>query len=455
MSKKIRLKKGFDINLAGKPEKKLIELKRPETFAVKPTDFPHITRPKVLVQAGDNVRAGTPLFYEKTQDAVMYCSPVSGEVVDVKRGEKRKLLEIVVLADKKNDYESFEKFSQAEVGKLDRATIVEQLCKSGVWPQLIQRPFGIVAHPTDEPKAIFISAFDSHPLAPDLAFTLKGQENYFQAGIDILQKLTKGEVHLNVDATAEVSDVFNKAEHVEINEFSGPHPAGNVGIQIHHLDPIAKGEVAWTISPYGVTQIGKLFVEGKYDASKLIAITGSQVRTPAYGEVLSGACVDKVLDDQLRSGKNRIITGNVLTGESIGQKGYLGYYDQQLTVIIEGDEYEFIGWMKPTINKPSVHRAWGLLSFLNGSGKEYVVNTNTNGEPRAFVETGVFEKVLPMDILPTHLIKAIMAEDYDDMEALGIFEIIEEDLALCEFVDVSKHNIQQIVRRGIELVKES
>jgi Na+-transporting NADH:ubiquinone oxidoreductase subunit A len=454
MSKTIKLKKGFDIKLAGKAEKQLVEFKRAQTFAIKPTDFIGMQRPKVLVNEGDTVKAGTPVLFDKAMDKVQFVSPVSGEIVEIKRGDKRKLLEIKILADAEITYENFEKFTESSLKTIGKETVVDQLCKGGVWPQIIQRPFGIIANPQDSPKSIFISGFDTHPLSPDYAFTLKGEEKYFQAGIHVLQKLTTGKVHLGLELDSEIAPVFANVQGVQINKFSGPHPAGNVGVHIHHIDPVNKGELVWTISPYGVVQIGKLFLEGKYDGSKIIAVTGSEVSKAAYTKTFIGACVDGFVKGNLKQDHVRVVSGNVLTGEKINLDGYMGYYANQITVLPEGDYYEFLGWMKPTTNKLSYHRALGLLSFLNPN-KEYVLDTNVRGEERAFVQTGVFETVTPMDILPIYLLKAIMAEDFDEMEELGIYEVVEEDLALCEFIDVSKHPVQEIVRKGIDLIQYS
>ena len=328
------------------------------------------------------------------------------------------------------------------------------MLQSGVWPNLVQRPYGIIADPNETPKAIFISAFDSHPLAADYNVIFRGQEQFFQAGLTVLRKFTQGSIHLNIHAELEISSIFSQAKGVELNKFSGAHPAGCVGVQIHHIDPINKGDIAWTINPYGVIQIGKLFLNGVYDASRIIALAGSEVVKPQYYKTYTGASIKKFLDGNLKQDHVRVISGNVLTGTSIGKEGYVGFFDNVVTVIPEGNQYEFLGWIMPTANKISFHRAFGLFSFLFPN-KEQTVSSNTNGEPRAFVQTGVFESVTPMDILPTQLLKSIIAEDFDEMEALGIYEVIEEDLALCEFVDMSKHNVQELVREGIELLRNS
>jgi Na+-transporting NADH:ubiquinone oxidoreductase subunit A len=454
MSRYIKLKKGFNINLAGKAEKKLSDAVHSDTFALKPSSFHGIQRPKVLVNEGDTVKAGTPILIDKKNERILHVAPVSGQILEVRRGEKRKLLEVRIQADKEISFEAFDKFSVSDIASLKRETAIEHLLKGGVWPNLVQRPFGILANPDETPKAIFISAFDSHPLAADYDFLFKGQEQFFNAGLEILKKLTSGKVHLNINADAEVSQMFAQAKGVELNKFSGPHPAGNVGVQIHHIDPINKGDIVWTINPQGVIQIGKLFLEGKHDASKVIALAGSEVANPQYFKTYTGACIKAFVEGNTKQDHVRYVAGNVLTGEKIDKDGCLGFFDNLICVIPEGDYYEMLGWIKPTANKLSFHRAFGLLSFLS-KDKEYVLDTNAKGEPRAFVQSGVFEQVTPMDILPTHLLKAILAEDYDDMEALGIYEVIEEDLALCEFVDVSKHDIQEILREGLDLLQHS
>ncbi len=454
MGKFIRLKKGFTINLAGKAVPKVVEIEQPETFVIKPTDFFGTYMPKPVVKEGDTVKAGTPLFHDKKHENVLYTAPVSGEVVEIKRGEKRKLLEIKILADKKVEFEAFKKFTVSEIANLSAAELKGQILKSGVWPNLVQRPFGVVADPGVTPKAIHISAFDTHPLAPDYSVLYKGQDQFFQVGVDVLKKLTSGVVHINTHSTSEISTVFSQVKGAEVNKFSGPHPAGCVGVQIHHLDPINKGQIVWTITPAGVIQIGKLFLNGVYDSSKLVALTGSEVKSPQYYKTYTGASVKKLLQDNLKQDHVRVIAGNPLTGTAIGKDGHIGFFDQHISVIPEGDYAEFIGWITPGERKLSFHRAIGLFSFLSPN-KERVVDTNTHGEPRAFVQTGIFEQVIPMDVLPTFLLKSILAEDIDEMEALGIYEVIEEDLALCEFVDVSKHKVQEILREGLDLVQHS
>jgi Na+-transporting NADH:ubiquinone oxidoreductase subunit A len=319
MSKIVKLNKGFDIRLVGKASKEMANFASAQTFAIKPTDFIGLQRPKVLVNEGDTVKAGTPILIDKALDQVIYAAPVSGEIVEIKRGDRRKLLEIKILADKTVVHENFGKIDLSQ----NRDSLAAKLASTGVWPNIIQRPFGIVANPADTPKAIFISAFDTHPLAPDYGFTLQSEDKYFQAGIDALAKLTPGKVHLNVDGSKPVDSIFSGVKNAQINQFSGPHPAGNVGIQIHHLDPINKGDLVWTVSPAGVVQIGKAVLEGVYDTSKIIAVTGSELTKAAYVKTYVGANVSTFVKGNLNSGHVRVISGNVLTGEKINLEGFL------------------------------------------------------------------------------------------------------------------------------------
>ena len=451
MSFKINLSKGFDINLSGEAVKTITTIKPPSSFAIKPTDFIGITRPKLLKNVGDEVKAGTPILFDKLSDQIMYCSPVSGEIIEVVRGLKRRIEEIRILPDKKNIYVKNKKFSSLEVNQLKKEDIIKSLTSSGVWPHIIQRPFGLVADPNSIPKAIHVSFFDTHPLAPSSEVLYKDDLEYIKSALRIISKLTDGKIHLNHNKD---SIKYFSIDGYENNVFSGPHPSGNVGVQIHHIDAVNKEDIVWSTSPQGLIEIGKFFLEGIYDASKKICLVGSEVKNTQYYSCISGTSIMNILENNIKDGTQRIISGNILTGSSIGSKGYLGFYDSMVTVIPEGNSHEFLGWILPVINKLSFQRAFGLFSFLNPK-KKYNLNTNTNGELRAFVQTGVFGKVLPMDILPTYLFKAILAEDYDEMEELGIYELVEEDVALCEFVDVSKNDLQKLLRKGLNLLKDS
>ncbi len=447
MSKNIKIKKGLDIKLLGEASKKLAELPLPETFAIKPPDFIDVN-PKLLVNVSDVVLAGTPLFYDKHNEGVMFCATVSGEVIDIVRGEKRKILEIKILADREINYVSLDKSNPND---LSRQEIISLLTANGCWPFIRQRPFDVIANPAVKPKSIFISTFDSSPLGPDYDFILQGNEQLFQTGVHAIRKLTDGKVHVNVKAGTPAT-VFTKTNGIEINEISGPHPAGNIGVQIHHIDPLNKDEVVWYINPQDLLIIGRLFTEGKFDASRVVALTGSQVTNPQYYKTLVGTSVTKILSNGgIQEGECRVISGNVLNGRQISADGYLSFYDSQITVIPEGHESEFMGWLAPGMNKFSMSRAF--FSWLNPR-KKYELDTNLHGEERPFVVTGEYEKVFPMDIYPVLLLKSILIEDIDLMEKLGIYEVGEEDFALCEVVCTSKIKSQEIIRRGLDLVRK-
>jgi Na+-transporting NADH:ubiquinone oxidoreductase subunit A len=453
MSNHIRLRRGLNIPLKGNALNQITKTISSDILAVKPADFKSLN-PKLLVKEGDAVKAGTPVMADKKNLEIVFCSPTSGIVTQIVRGEKRKLLEIRIKSDSKNEYRHI---PTPNFRSASRKELIDTLLTSGLWPTIKQRPYGIIPNPEIEPKAIFISGFDSSPLAPDADFALKAEYEAVQIGIDILNMLTKGGIHLSLHAQNYASSPFHKLEKVINHSFDGPHPAGNVGVQIHNIDPVNKGEVIWTVDLYSVAAIGKLFTKGIYDVRKLIAITGPRVKRPSYVECLPGMCMTDIKEYALTKGETKIekmpiryVSGNVLTGDNVGPYGYLGFYHNQVTLLSEGNYHEMFGWIKPfRHNKFSFSHSY--FSWLSPK-KRYSMDTNLNGGERAFVMTGVYEKVLPMDIYPMHLFKAILAEDIDKMEALGIYEIIEEDVALCEYVCPSKTDIQEIVSKGIELM---
>ena len=447
MSKDIRIKKGVNINLKGSAERVYASVPQAECFAIKPSDFKGLT-PKLSVKAGDKVQAGSSLFFDKENPSIKITSPVSGEVTEICRGEKRKILEVVIKADAKI---SFIEFPKADAKDLSRDQIIKQMLAAGLWPFVRQRPYAVIANPEDMPKSIFISAFDSAPLACDSDFVLHGMEKEFQTGLDIVTKLSEGKTHLNIDGNANSSSVFTSAKNVQINNVSGVHPAGNIGVQIHHIDPINKGEVVWYMYPQDIIAIGRLFSEGKYNATRLIALAGSQVEKPRYYRTLQGASISSITENNIKEGDNRFISGNVLTGTKISKNGNLGFYHNEISVIPEGKEQNFLGWLLPGLNKYSLSRTF--FSWLNPK-KEFSISANMNGEERAYVVTGQYEKVLPMDIYPQQLIKAIMIGDIELMENLGIYEVAEEDFALCEFSCTSKMPVQEILRDGLDFVRK-
>ena len=446
MSKVIKIKKGLDLRLSGEAEKVLADYES-GTYAVKPPDF-HGLFPRMLVKEGDRVKAGTPLFCDKYNEQMMFTSPVAGTVSEVVRGSKRVLLEVRIQKADAPDYESFPK---SDPSALDAQSIKSRLLGSGIWPAIRQMPYAVIANPADTPKAIHISCFDSAPLAPDFDFIVHGHGAEFQAGLDALAKLTSGKVHLNMREDSGNSKVFSNSKRVQLNYFSGPHPAGNPGIQIHHIDPVNKGDVVWYLRPQEVITIGRLFLEGRYNAARIVALTGTGAKKPRYIKTTAGVCIDGLVQHYFEAGDYRYISGNVLSGTKIDHNGYLGYYDSQLTVLPEGNYFEFLGWSLPGADKLT---ASSLFVSRLIPGKTFNPDTNLHGGERAFVLSGQYEKVLPMDILPVFLLKAILAQDIDKMEQLGIYEVAPEDMALCEFVCASKIEVQSILREGLDLMRK-
>jgi Na+-transporting NADH:ubiquinone oxidoreductase subunit A len=450
MSKDIKIKKGLNIPIKGEADKVLGTVERSSTFVVKPTDFKNFT-PKLLVREGDEVLAGSPLFFNKQYPDVKIGSPVSGEVVEVVRGAKRKILGIKILADKETRYAEF---TAADAASMTGESVKQRLLDQCLWAYIKRRPYGTVARSEDKPLAIYISGFDSAPLAGDNDYILHGKQKEFQAGLDVLKQLTDGKVHLNLHRELNTDAVFKDAKGVEINWVSGPHPSGNVGVQIHHIQPLNKGEVVFAVAAQDVALIGSAFLTGKYDASRLVALSGSSVKTPKYFKTIQGASISTLLADNTDGDNNRIISGNILTGTKVAADGYLGFFTKEVNVIPEGDTAKFFlteGWAGPGLAKHSANRSY--FSWLMPS-KKYDLDTNTNGEARALVVTGQYESVFPMDIYPQHLLKAIMIGDIELMENLGIYEVDDEDFALCEYVCTSKTAAQQIVREGLELIEK-
>jgi len=447
VGREIRLNRGLKINLDGESDKVYANVKLNSNYVVKPTDF-HGLIPRLEVKVGDKVKAGSYIFHDKYNEKIKFCSPVSGEITDIIRGKKRRILEIVIKSDDKIDYHNF---PTSNLDDLNREQIIDRMLDGGVWPFIRQKPYDIIANPYDVPKTIFISTFNTAPLTIDNDFALYGMENLFQQGLNLITKLTSGKTHLNLDGNTNPSQVFSNLKGVEINRIIGQHPAGNVGVQIHHIDPINKGDIVWYLEPQDVISIAKLFLEGRYDVSRITALSGSQVIKPRYYRTISGCSVFPLLDNNLKEGENRIISGDILTGTHITDKGNLGFYDTTITVIEEGKKQEFLGWILPGFNKFSASRAF--FSWLMPN-KKYNINANMHGEERAYVVTGQYEKVLPMDIYPNQLLKAIMIEDIELMENLGIYEVAPEDFALCEFVCTSKMPVQSIIRHGLDLVKK-
>lgn len=446
MANVIKLRKGLDINLKGKANFETIRRIDSSEIALVPDSFGGVT-PKVIVREGDCVKAGDALFVDKKYPEMKFASPISGTVKAVVRGDRRKVLYVKVKAD---ETQQFVDFGIKDIEKLDGEAIKEALLASGLFSFIQQLPYAVTTTPDTMPKAIFVSAFRDMPLASDFEVELKGNEKDFQTGLTALSKMQKTYLGLSVHQTA--SALVN-AKDVEINVFDGKCPAGNVGVQVNHIDPINKGEVVWTIDPAAVIFFGRLFNTGKVDLRRVIAVAGSEVKNPSYAEILIGTPLYKVLDGQLKSTEHvRIINGNPLTGRKTTLEDFVGAHTSEVTVIPEGDDVnEFLGWILPRTNLFSVSKSY--FSWLMGK-KTYNLDARIKGGERHMIMSGEYDKVLPMDIYGEYLIKAIIAEDIDKMEQLGIYEVSPEDFAVAEFVDSSKLELQKIVRNGLDMLRK-
>lgn len=446
MAQTISLRRGYDIKLAGTPKPQDTLSISSNLCAVRPTVFRY-QKLRLLVEEGSAVLAGTPLMEDKAHPGLYICSPVSGKVQSIRRGPKRVLEAIVLEGDTETRYLDF---GSAKPDELNAEAVRIKMMNSGVWAHLRQRPYNRMARPDANPRCIVISAFNSAPMGADRDFQVDQDSVAFAEGLKVLQQLCQGQVFLNVHHRLTRSKVFTGAQGVQIQQFDGPHPCGNVGIQMHHIAPIAKGDCVWTMSPADVIILGRLFLTGFYDARRWVAVGGSSLRQPGYVQAVLGTSVSGILRAAgMHDGEQRAISGDVLSGEQIPADGYLGFFHDQLTVIPEGRDLEFLGWLLPSYARPDISK-----SFWSGwlKNKTYTVNTNTHGEERAFVMTGQYEKVLPMDLLPTYLLKAIHYQDVEEMEQLGLHELDEEDVALCEFVCTSKIPVQEMVRKGLDLL---
>jgi Na+-transporting NADH:ubiquinone oxidoreductase subunit A len=450
MGKSIKLHKGYDIKLVGSAGSTLSDLPVSDVVAIKPPDFPGLI-PKLMVEAGEEVLAGQPVFFDKNKPEIKFVSSVSGEVVEIVRGAKRRIMEVRIIPDR--DERRYVQFPPADPLTLSRESITERLLEAGCWNFIRQRPFSLIANPESVPKSLFVSCFDTAPLAPDLGYIIDLDRKNFEVGLQALNQLVAGQLHVSVRPDSDekpsgTSFPFLSPEHV--HSVQGPHPAGNVGIQIHHLDPIRKGEVVWYVHPQDVIIIGRLFSEGRYRADRVVALTGSSIKHPQYVRAVTGQTLSSVLNDQLQADTARIIQGNVLTGNTSSADDFLSHYTNQITAIPEGTEPEFLGWLAPGVKKLSLSKTFLSWLFPN---RTYELDTNMHGEERAFVMTGQYDKVLPMNILPVVLLKSILARDIERMEALGIYEVSEEDFALCEFVCTSKIEVQRIISEGLDYVR--
>ena len=447
MANVIKLRKGLDINLKGKAAKQKFSVKAAAQYALVPDDFVGMT-PKVVVREGDKVKAGDALFVNKKQTDVKFASPVSGVVQAVVRGDRRKVLRVVVEADKNQQYVDF---GQKQVASLDGDAVVKALLEAGLFGYINQLPYAVSTTPDQKPRAVFVSALRDMPLAGDFEYELQGNEEDFQTGLTALSKVAP--VCLGIGAK-QTSKALTGAKDVEVNVFDGPCPAGNVGVQVNNIAPVNKGEVVWTVDPTAVIFFGRLFRTGKVDLRRLVAVAGSEITKPEYAEVLVGQPIADLLEGKLAAKDHvRIINGNPLTGRKATMDDFVGGHTSEITVIPEGDNVdEMLGWILPRTNDFSVSRSY--FSWLFGKNKEYALDARVKGGERHMIMSGEYDKVLPMDIYAEYLIKAIIAGDIDRMEQLGIYEVAPEDFAVAEFVDSSKLELQHIVRQGLDMLRK-
>lgn len=447
MANVIKLRKGLDINLKGRAIKKKVACQASKTVALRPSDFTGIV-PKVVVREGDRVLAGDALFVNKQFPEVKFASPVSGTVKSILRGERRRVLSVSVEADDKLEYRDF---GQHDASKMDGNAVKQLLLEAGLFGYINQLPYAISTDPSTTPKGIFVSALRDMPLANDFEYELEGNEDAFLAGLKALNRIAT--VHLGVGAK-QTAKALTEVQNIDLNVFDGPCPAGNVGVQINHIDPVNRGETVWTVDPTSVIFIGRLFLTGKVDLRKTIAIAGSQIKEPAYTDVLVGTQLADILNGKLVATDHvRIINGNPLTGERASLNDYLGAHTSEVTAIPEGDDKEeILGWILPRTKDFSVSRSY--FSWLQGKNHEYDLDARIKGGERHMIMSGEYDKVLPMDIYAEFLIKAIITGDIDKQEQLGIYEVSPEDFALAEFVDSSKLELQKIVRQGLDILRK-
>ena len=443
MPKQIKIKKGLDIKLVGKSKKNIESFRESNFYGINLLDFPHIT-PKLLIKKDQYVKAGSPIFFSKKNEKIIFCSPISGIITEIIRGEKRKILNIKIKPSYKKE------FLQHKIITIDSSTrnqIINFFSKTGIFPFIEQRPYGIIADPNDIPKEIIISAINSAPLSPDIEFILKDKEEIIQLALNALKKLTLGNIHVTVKNN---KSIFNFLKNIKIYYGIGPHPIGNVSIQIEKISPINKGEKIWTIHAEDLLIIGNILQKGIFNLEKIIAISGSKVKNPCYKKIIPGSEISTILFNKIIGNNNRIIDGNILTGIQSNLDKFIGYKSNQITIIEEGNDYDFLGWAKIQKKKFSITRAF-MFSFLNPK-KRYNLNTNTNGEVRPFVLTEYLEQVFPQNIYPLELLKAALTKNIDKLEKLGIYEVVPEDFALTEFIDISKNNHQKIIKDAIDLM---
>ena len=441
----ININKGHDIQLSGVPNNNIANIKQSKTLAILPMDFLGV-KPKLLVEEGDEVKTGSPLFFNKLRPVVKWASPGTGKIKKIEYGPRRVIKKIELLLSDKQEYVEHKKYKNSDIIGLDRQQVITSILEANIFPIFRQRPFNTIPNPEIPPRDIFVSGVDTSPLGVNIELVVENENENFQAGVDVLNRLTNGKVYL----TTKPDSVLSSIQNVELNTISGPHPAGNVGIQIHHIAHLKPSEIIWTINPQDVIALGKLFLKGLYDPTKVITLGGSNVNNPGHFRVVQGSKISSIIGDKLNKNNYRIVSGDVLTGRTSSLEDYLSYYDYTVSVISDDIKREFIGMLNPGSSSSRYSLTPVFLSF---SKTLFPFTTSQNGNHRAVVPMNSWERVLPMDILPNELYRSILAEDIEEMENLGLIECDDEDFALCSFACPSKTDVGGVIRKGLDMLQ--
>ena len=441
----ININKGHDIQLSGVPNNNIANIKQSKTLAILPMDFLGV-KPKLLVEEGDEVKTGSPLFFNKLRPVVKWASPGTGKIKKIEYGPRRVIKKIELLLRDKQEYVEYKKYKNSDIIGLDRQEVITSILEANIFPIFRQRPFNTIPNPEIPPRDIFVSGVDTSPLGVNIELVFENENENFQAGVDVLNRLTNGKVYL----TTKPDSVLSSIQNVELNTISGPHPAGNVGIQIHHIAHLKPSEIIWTINPQDVITLGKLFLKGLYDPTKVITLGGSNVNNPGHFRVVQGSKISSIIGDKLNKNNYRIVSGDVLTGRTSSLEDYLSYYDYTVSVISDDIKREFIGMLNPGSSSSRYSLTPVFLSF---SKILFPFTTSQNGNHRAVVPMNSWERVLPMDILPNELYRSILAEDIEEMENLGLIECDDEDFALCSFACPSKTDVGGVIRKGLDMLQ--
>ena len=445
----INIRKGHNIRISGSPENEYFSRPKSKTVSIQPNNFRYV-KPKLLVKVGDKVDIGSPIFFDKVQPDIKWASPGGGEIKEIILGDRRSVENIIIELHEEEKSVLHTPVKYQEISSLGKAKVTDQIMEANLWPMIRQRPFNKIADPNDTPMAIFVSGFNSAPLTVNLDFALRYKQSVFQAGLNVLNQLSNGNVHLTFEVDTNC-ETLTAARNVNLHTVNGPHPSGNVGIQIHHLNPWKPNEVIWVINAQHVLTIGDLFLKGIYDPSIVATVAGPGVKNPAHIQTRTGASIETFLLDNLNSDDNRIISGDVLTGQETNLNGFLGYYDTTISVVPNSNEREFLGLLKPG-NEQSRYSVTN--AFISQNKSNFNFTTQQSGSLRPMVPINAWENMLPMDIYPNALYRSILAEDFEEMEGLGLLECDEEDFALCSFVCPSKIDVGSVIRHGLNLMKD-